>query len=129
MNLHEIKNGNLLDYEIDFELNESMLIGEIESKTNIRSKNVDDFEIYNNAIVNCGYDSVDVIFRGWLHKLNTFEINKVNRCHYGRGTDFEQNIVEYTSNNCCIPASGKFLKNCFHHLTGKVFTEEFVTFI
>ena len=45
-----------------------MLIGEIEQKTNIRFKTVDDFETYINAIDNGGYDSEDVIFTGWLYK-------------------------------------------------------------
>ena len=71
-----------------------MLIGEIEQKTNIRFKNTDDFETYINAIDNGGYGSEDVIFIGWLCKLNTPKGKKVNRSQYGRGTDFKQDIVE-----------------------------------
>ena len=44
LNLHEIKNEIFEDYTGDFELIGSMLVGEIEQKTNIRFKNVDDFE-------------------------------------------------------------------------------------
>ena len=73
LNLHEIKNEFLEDYKGDCELIGSMLLGEIEQKTNIRFKNVDDFESYFNAIDNSGYDSEDVIFTGWLYKLNTPE--------------------------------------------------------
>ena len=73
LNLHEIKNNFLEDYTGDFQLIGSMLVGEIEQKTNIRFKNVDDFESYINAIDNKGYDSEDVIFTGWLYKLNTPE--------------------------------------------------------
>ena len=36
-----------------------MMIGEKRQKTIIRFKNVDVFEIYNNAIDNGGYDSED----------------------------------------------------------------------
>ena len=93
LNLHEIKNEILEDYTGDFELIGSMLVGEIEQKTNIRFKNVDDSENYINAIDNSGYDSDDVFFRGWLYKLNTPEFKKVNRSQYGRGTDFKQVIV------------------------------------
>ena len=100
LNLHEIKNDILEDYTGDFELIGSMLVGEIEQKTNIRFKNVDDFENYINAIDNSGYDSEDVIFIGWLYKLNTPEFKKVNRSQYGRGTDFKQDIVDYIGNNC-----------------------------
>ena len=45
-----------------------MLIAEIEQKTNIRFKNVYDFETYIDAIDNGGYDSEDLIFTGWLYK-------------------------------------------------------------
>ena len=64
LNLHEIKNEILDDYTGDFELIASMTIGETEQKTNIRPKNVDDFEAYINAINNGGYDSEDVILTG-----------------------------------------------------------------
>ena len=50
-----------------------MLIGEIEQKTNIRFKKSNDFETYNNVIVNGGYDSEDVTFSAWLYILNTLE--------------------------------------------------------
>ena len=63
LNLHEIKNEILEDYTGVFELIGSMLVGEIEQKTNIRFKNVDDFENYIKAIDNSGYDSDDVIFQ------------------------------------------------------------------
>ena len=57
----------------------SILVGKIEQKTIIGFKNVDDIEIYLNIIDNSGYDSDDVIFTGWLYKLNTPEFNEVNR--------------------------------------------------
>ena len=73
LNLHEIKNEILEDSTGDFELNRSMLVGEIEQKTKIRFKNVDDFDSYINAIDNSGYDSEDVIFTGCLYRLYTPE--------------------------------------------------------
>ena len=127
--LHEIKNDILEDYAGDFELIGSMLVGEIEQKTNIRFKNVDDFESYINAIDNSGYDSEDVIFTGWLYKLNTPEFIKVNRSQYGRGTDFKQDIVKYIDNNCYIPTSGNCFIKCINYFTKKDYTEEFLTFI
>ena len=129
LNLHEIKNEILEDYIGDFELIGSMLVGEIEQKTNIRFKNVDDFENYINAIDNSGYDSDDVIFTGWLFKLNTREFKKVNRSQYGRGTDFKQDIVEDIGNNCYIPTSGNCFIKCINYFTKKDYTEEFLTFI
>ena len=77
-NLHEIKSEFLLDCKGDFEMIGPMLIDELEQKTNIRFKNVDDFETYINAIDNEGYDSDDFLFTGWLYKLNALEFNKIN---------------------------------------------------
>ena len=129
LNLHEIKNEILEDYTGDFELIGSMLVGEIEQKTNISFKNADDFENYINAIDNSGYDSEDVIFTGWLYKLNTPEFKKVNRSQYGRGTDFKQDIVEDIGNNCYIPTSGNCFIKCINYFTKKDYTEEFLSFI
>ena len=115
LNLHEIKNEILKHYKGDFELIGSMLVGEVEQKTNNRFKNDDDSESYINAIDNSGYDSEDVIFTGWLYKLNTLEFKKVNRSQYGRGTDFKQDIVEYIGNNCYIPTSGNCFIKCINY--------------
>ena len=106
-----------------------MLVGEIEQKTKIRFKNVDDFESYINALDNSGYDSEDVIFTGWLYKLNTPEFKNVNGSQYGRGTDFKQDIVEYIGNNCYIPTSGNCFIKCISYFTKKDYTQEFLTFI
>ena len=105
------------------------MVDEIEQNLNIRFKIVDDFETFNNAIDKSGYDSDDVIFIRWLHKLNTHEFNKVNRSQYGRGIDFKQDIVEYIGNKCCVPTSGNCFIECIIFLTGKDYTEEFLTFI
>ena len=66
VNLHEIRKEILKNYTGAFELIGSMLIGEIEQKTNIRFKNVDVFEKCINAIDNSGYDSDVVFFTGRL---------------------------------------------------------------
>ena len=94
-----------------------LLIGEIEQETISRFKIVNDFENYINAIDNCGYDRDDVIFTGWLYKLNTPEFQKVNRSYNGRGTDFKQDIVEYIDNNCYFPTSGNCFTKCINYVT------------
>ena len=129
LNLHEIKNELLLDYTGDFEVIGSIMIVELEQKTNFSFENADDFETYNNAIENGGYDSEDVIFTRRLCKSKTPEFEKINRSQYGRGTDFTQDIVEYIGNNCYIPTSGNCFIKCFKYLTGKDYTEEILTFI
>ena len=106
-----------------------MLIGEIEQKTNIRFKNTVVFETSFNAKDNGGYDCADVFFIGWLYKLNKPEFEKVNKSQYGTGTDFEQDIVECIGNNCYIPTSGNCFIKCIKYLTGKDYTDEFLTFV
>ena len=87
LNLYEIKNENLQNYTRDFELNGKMIIGPIEHKTNIRFKNMDDFERYISAI-DVDYDSEDVTFSGYVYKLDTPQFKVVRRSAYGRGTNY-----------------------------------------
>ena len=63
--LHEIRSENLEDYTGVFQLIGSVLIGEIEQETNIRFKNIDEFENSFNAI-DVDYDFENGIFTGWL---------------------------------------------------------------
>ena len=105
-----------------------MIIGPNERKTNIRFKNMDDFENYINAI-DVDYDSEDVIFTGYVYKLNTPHFKVIKRSAYGRGTNYMQEIVEYHGRNCYIPTSGMCFIKCINHFTKKDYTEEFLTFI
>ena len=111
LNLHEIKNEILHDYTGDFELNGKMIVGPVEHKTNIRFKNMDDFENYINA-VDVDYDSEDVTFTGYVYKLNTSHFKVVKRSEYGRGTNYMQEINEYHGQNCYIPTSGMCFIKC-----------------
>ena len=127
-NLHEIKNEILEGYTGDFELIGKMIIGPVEHKTNNRFKNMDDFERYINAI-DIDYVSDDVIFTGYVYKLNTPQFKVVKRSAYGRGTNYMQEIVEYHGQNCYIPNSGMCFIKCINRFTKKDYTEEFLTFI
>ena len=113
LNLHEIKNEILHDYTGDFELNGKMIIGPVEHKTNIRFKNMDDFERYINAI-DIDYDSEDVIFTGYDYKLDTPQFNVVKRSAFGKGTNYMQEVVEYHGQNCYIPSSGMCFIKCIN---------------
>ena len=128
LNLHEIKDGILQDYTDDFELNGLMIIGPVEHKTNIRFKNIEDFESYINAI-DIDYDSEDVTFTGYLYKLDTPQFQVVKRSAYGRGTIYMQEIVEYHGQNCYIPISGMCFIKCIIYFTKKGYREEFLNFI
>ena len=83
---------------------------------------MDDFETCINFIDD-DYDSEDIIFTGWLYKVNKPEFNKINRSQYGRGKDFEQEIFEYTGNYCYIPTSGICFIKCIIHIIGKNYTK------
>ena len=63
-----------------------MIIGPIEQKTNIRFKNMDDFESYINAI-DIDYVSEDVTFTGYVYIKNTPQFKVVKRSAYGEGTN------------------------------------------
>ena len=128
LNLHEIKNEILEDYTGDFELIGKMIIGPVEHKTNIRFKNMDDFERYINAI-DINYDSDGVIFTGYVYKLNTPQFKVVKRSAYGKGTNHMQEIVDYHGQNCYITTSGICFVKCINYFTKKDYTEEFLTFI
>ena len=128
LNLHEIKNEILKDYTGGFELIGKMIIGPVEHKTNIRFKNMDDFERYINAI-DIDYNSDDVIFTGYVYKLDTPQFKVVKRSAYGKGTNHMQEIVEYHGRNCYIPTSGVCFIKCIKYFTKKDYTEEFLTSI
>ena len=89
----------------DIEFNGKMIIGPINHKTNIRFKNMDDFQRNINAIDN-DYDSKGFTFTSYVYKLNTPQFKFVKRSAYGRGTNYMQVIVENLGQNCYIPTSG-----------------------
>ena len=126
--MHEIENEILQHYTGDFELNGKMIIGPVEHKTNIRFKNIDDFERYIIAI-DIEYDSEDVTFSGYVHKLETLQFKVVKRSAYGKGTNYMQEIVEYHGQNCYIPTSGMCFIKCINYFTKNDYTEEILTFI
>ena len=100
-----------------------MIIGPIEHKTNIRFKNIKDFEKYLNA-KNIDYDSEDVTFTGYVFKLNTPNFKVVKRLAYGKGAPYMQKIVEYHGKNCYIPTSGMCFVKCINYFTEKKYIEE-----
>ena len=89
--MHDIKSEILQDYRDDFELYGSLIFGPIEHKRNIKFKNMDDFGSYINEI-DVDYDSEDVIFTGYVFKLNTPLFKVVKRSVYVKGTNFFASI-------------------------------------
>ena len=128
LNLHEIKKEILQSYTGDFELNGLMNIGPIEHKTNIRLKNMYDFESYINAI-DFDYNSENVTFTGYVYKLKTPQFNVVKRSAYAKGTTYMQEIVEYHEQNCYIPTSGHCFIKGTKYFNKKDYTVELLNFI
>ena len=128
LNLHEIENEILQEHRGDFELNGLLIIGPVEHKTNVRLKNMDDFERYIIAI-DVDNDGEDVTFTGYVYKLNTPQFNVARRSAYGKSTDFMQEIVDYRGQNCYIPTSGMCFIKCTKCFTKKNNTELFLAFI
>ena len=105
-----------------------MTIGPVEHKTNVRFKNMDDFESYINAI-DIDYDSEDVTFTGFVYNLKTPQFKFVKRSACGKSPNYMQKIVEYHGQNVFIPISGMCFIKCIKDFTRKDYTEEFLTFI
>ena len=70
---------------------------------------MEDFQSYIRAI-DIDYDSEDVIFTGYVYKLNTPQFNVVKRSGYAKGTNCMQEIVENHGQKFYIPTSGPCFK-------------------
>ena len=128
LNLHAIKNEILLHYVGAFEMVGNLKVGDQIKQTNIRFKNMVDFEAYINSIDE-DYDAEDAIFNGHIYKINTPQFNKVNRSQYGNGCSFDKRIVEYRGNNCFIPTKEYCFVKCVNFLTGHGYKQKYLDFI
>ena len=106
----------------------NLKVGDQIRQTNIRFRNMDDFEAYLNAI-DQDYESEDAIFNGYIYKIDTPQFNKVNRSQYGNGCDFKHEIIEYRGNNCFIPNKGYCFFKCINFITGRDYKQQYLDFI
>ena len=127
-NLHEIKIEMLLEYFGAFEMVGNLKVGGQIRQTNVKFRNMDDFEAYINAI-DQDYDSEDALFNGYFFKLDTPQFIKVNRSQYGNGCDFKHEIIEYRGNNCFTPTKGYCFAECINFITGQDFKQQNLEFI
>ena len=127
-NLHEIKKEILMDYVGAFEMVDNLKVGHQIRQTHIRFRNNNDYEAYINAIDE-GYDAEDAIFNGYIYKIITPQINKVNRIQYGNGCDFKHETIEYRGNNCFLPTKGYCFLICINFLTGQDYKQQYLDFI
>ena len=70
-----------------------MVIELVEHKTNIRFKNMDDFESYISGM-DIDYDSGDVTFTEYVYRLNTPQFIVVKGSAYADGTNFVKETVD-----------------------------------
>ena len=106
----------------------NLKVGDQTRQTNIRFRNIDDFESYINSI-DQDYDSKDAFFKGYVYKIKTPQFNKVNRSQYGNGCDFKHEIIEFRRNNCFIPTKGYCFVKCINFLTGQDHKKHYFDFI
>ena len=83
----------------------NLKVGDQIRQTNIRFRNMDDFEACINAIDE-SYDAEHAFFNGYVYKIRTPQFSKVNRSQNGNGCDFKHEINEYHGSNCFIPTKG-----------------------
>ena len=77
-------------------------IGDQTRPTHTRFRNFTDFEAYINSIDE-GYDAEGSIFYGYIYKINTSQIIRVNRPQFGNGCSFECKLIDYRGTHCLIP--------------------------
>ena len=123
-----MENEILRGYVGDFEMVGNLEIGDQIRQINIRLRNMDDFEVYINAIDE-SHDAKDAIFNGYIYKLDSPKISKVNRSQYGSGCDFKHEIIEYRENDCFIPTKGYSFVKCLNFLTGEGYKEQYLDII
>ena len=92
-------------------------------QTNIRFRNVEDYEAYINAI-DQDYESEDAIFNDYIYKKDIPQFNKINRSQYGNGCDFKHENIEYRGNNCFIPTKGYCFFKCINYITGQDYKQQ-----
>ena len=127
LNVHEIRD-KLNDKNRGFELVGHITINGIKKKTNIRFKNMNDFETYIEKIDE-KYDGEDVVFEGDAFQLPQPEFKPIKRSNYGKGTNHLFDIDEYFGTNCYIPTGNNCFVKCINYLTGKDYTSEYLEFI
>ena len=95
----------------------NLKVGDQIRQTNIRFRNMDDFEDYINGI-DQDYDSEDAILNGYIYKLDTSQFKKLSRSQSGNGCDFKHEIIEYRGNKGFIPTKGYCFVKCNNFITG-----------
>ena len=127
LNVFEIRD-RLNDGNRGFELVGQMTINGIKKKTNMRFKNINDFESYIGKIDE-KYDGEDVVFQGDAFQLPQPDFKPIKRSNYGKGSNHLFDIEEYFGTNCYIPTGNNCFVKCINYLTGNDYTQQYLDFI
>ena len=88
INIHQVRNEILGDYDGEFEMVGCLVIGDQIRQALTRFRNITDYEAYINAI-DQDYESDDALFIGYFSKINAPQFNLVSRSQYGNDSDFK----------------------------------------
>ena len=70
----------------------------------------------------------DVTFTVHVYKLNTPQVNIVNRSVYGRGANYMKKIIENPGQNCYFPSLSVWFLKSDNYFTKKDYSEGFRDF-
>ena len=87
-----------------------------------------DFGSYINAM-DVDYDSENVSFFGYVHKLNTPQFFIVKRSAYAKGNIYMKENVDYPFTKLLYTNFRNVFIKCNNYFTNKEFTEDFRHFI
>ena len=127
LNVHEIRD-KLNDKNRGFELVGNLTINGIKRKTNMRFKNMTDYESYIEK-KDEKYDGEDVVFEGDAFQLPQPDFKPIKRSNYGKGSNHLFDIEEYFGTNCYIPTGNNCFVKCINYLTGNDYTQQNLDFI
>ena len=127
-NFYETKEEILTDYTGEFEMVGNLNVDDQIRQTQIRFRNVADYESYIHAI-DQDFVSEDALFNGYIYKLITHRFKKLNRSQYGNDCYFKHEIIEYRGNNCFIPTKCYCFVKRINFLTGQDYNEQYLEFI
>ena len=113
-----------VDYTGGFEIVGRLKVDNQIRQTHFRFRNINDYEAYINAI-DQSYYSEDAIFKGYIYKLNTPQLNKVNR---SQRCDFKHEINEHRGNKCFIPTKRLCFVKRINFLTGQDYKPQYLDF-
>ena len=105
-----------------------MNIGPVEHKTDLRFRNLEDFESYIKAI-DIDYDNEIVIFTGFVYKVSTHHFNVVERNAYAKGINHMKESAESYGQNVYKPTSGISFIKFNKYFNKNSYTEEFRDFL